>query len=250
MIIIRFKMQEMRGHDSIMIDIITFFRIVLIFFIHVSRGFYFRRLLPGAQRGRAGRRAACSYALLRNSFLENGAPSHRPLALSSVRRLRRPPSNVVVRRQDAAGLSARSAPPGAPAMHLRRPSLHLPRPKYELLWQEGAGARPGLSLGAPRRTLCERPALRRERQRRARGLGALQQADSITSLSSSKNSLPVPSAGLTARTSPAPGPHQARTRPAPARTRSAPGAHQARAAAPQSAPGCSCQSFAEQAGGG
>ena len=31
MIIIRFEMQEMRGHDNIMIDIITFFVIVLIF---------------------------------------------------------------------------------------------------------------------------------------------------------------------------------------------------------------------------
>ena len=33
MIIIRFEMQEMRGHDSIMIDIV----IVLIFFIYVSK---------------------------------------------------------------------------------------------------------------------------------------------------------------------------------------------------------------------
>ena len=37
MITICFQMQEMRGHDSIMIDIITFFFIVLIFFIHVSK---------------------------------------------------------------------------------------------------------------------------------------------------------------------------------------------------------------------
>ena len=34
----------------------------------VDRRFYFSRLLPGTQRGRAGRRAACSYVLLRNSF--------------------------------------------------------------------------------------------------------------------------------------------------------------------------------------
>ena len=34
----------------------------------VDRRFYFSHLLPGTQRGRAGRRAACSYVLLRNSF--------------------------------------------------------------------------------------------------------------------------------------------------------------------------------------
>ena len=34
----------------------------------VDRRFYFSRLLPGTQRGRGGRRAACSYVLLRNSF--------------------------------------------------------------------------------------------------------------------------------------------------------------------------------------
>ena len=37
MIIIRLEMQEMHGHDNIMIDIITFFLIVLIFFIYVSK---------------------------------------------------------------------------------------------------------------------------------------------------------------------------------------------------------------------
>ena len=37
MLIIRLEMQGMRGHDSIVIDIITFFVIVLIFFIHVSK---------------------------------------------------------------------------------------------------------------------------------------------------------------------------------------------------------------------
>ena len=62
----------------------------------IDRRFYFSRLLPGTQRGRAGRRAACSYVLLRNSFSQQ-----RPLALSSVRRLQRPPTNVTVRHQDA-----------------------------------------------------------------------------------------------------------------------------------------------------
>ena len=42
----------------------------------VDRRFYFSRLLPGTQRGRAGRRAACSYVLLRNSFSKSGAPSY------------------------------------------------------------------------------------------------------------------------------------------------------------------------------
>ena len=37
MIVIQFEMQEMHRHDSIMIDIITFFLIVLIFFTHVSK---------------------------------------------------------------------------------------------------------------------------------------------------------------------------------------------------------------------
>ena len=38
----------------------------------VDRRFYFRRLLPGALRGRAGRRAACSYALLRKASRKVG----------------------------------------------------------------------------------------------------------------------------------------------------------------------------------
>ena len=37
MIISRLEMQEMHGHDNIMIDIITFFVIVLIFFTYVSK---------------------------------------------------------------------------------------------------------------------------------------------------------------------------------------------------------------------
>ena len=55
----------------------------------IDRRFYFSRLLPGTQRGRAGRRAACSYVLLRNSFSGKWGSftQQRPLALSSVRRL-------------------------------------------------------------------------------------------------------------------------------------------------------------------
>ena len=37
MIISRFEMQKIRGHDSVMIDIITFFLIILVFFIYVSK---------------------------------------------------------------------------------------------------------------------------------------------------------------------------------------------------------------------
>ena len=50
-----------------------------------------------------GRRAACSYVLLRNSFSGKWGSftQQRPLALSSVRRLQRPPRNVTVQCQDA-----------------------------------------------------------------------------------------------------------------------------------------------------
>ena len=73
----------------------------------IDRRFYFSHLLPGTQRGRAGR-AACSYVLLRNSFSGKWGSftQQRPLGLSSVRRMRRPPGRT--------GLSTRSAPPGAP----------------------------------------------------------------------------------------------------------------------------------------
>ena len=69
----------------------------------MDRRFYSGRLLPGALRGRAGRRAACAYVLLRNSFLGKWGSfaQQRPLALSSVRRLQQPPCNVTVRHQDA-----------------------------------------------------------------------------------------------------------------------------------------------------
>ena len=69
----------------------------------VDRRFYFSHLLPGTQRGRAGRRAACSFVLLRNSFSGKRGSfiQHCPLGLSSVRRMQRPPRNVTVRCQDA-----------------------------------------------------------------------------------------------------------------------------------------------------
>ena len=58
----------------------------------IDKRFYFSRR----------RRAACSYVLLRNSFSGKwGSFSQRPLALNSVRRLQRPPTNVTVRCLDA-----------------------------------------------------------------------------------------------------------------------------------------------------
>ena len=95
----------------------------------VDRRFYFRRLLPGALRGPAGRRAACSYALLRNSFSGKWgsfARQQRPLALSSVQRGRAAPGR--------AGLSARSALPGAATCVYADPPYIFPG---QLLWHEG-----------------------------------------------------------------------------------------------------------------
>ena len=70
----------------------------------MDRHFYFRRLLLGALRGPVGRRAACAYALLRNSFSGKWgslAQQQQPLPPSCVRRLQQPPSNATVRHQDA-----------------------------------------------------------------------------------------------------------------------------------------------------
>ena len=122
----------------------------------MDRRFYFRRLLPGALKGRA----ACAYALLRNSFSgKRGsfARQQQPLPPSCARRRGAAPGR--------AGLSARPA---------RRPGS-LPRSHHELPRRKGAGPRPGLRLRTARRTFCKRPALRRERQRRAGGPRALQQ---------------------------------------------------------------------------
>ena len=62
-----------------------------------DRRFHFSHLLPGTQRGRAGRQAACDSFSGKWGFFTQ----QRPLVLSSVRRLQRPPPNVTVRRQDA-----------------------------------------------------------------------------------------------------------------------------------------------------
>ena len=104
----------------------------------IDRRFYFSRLLPGTQRGRAGRRAACSYVLLRNSFSGKWGSftQQRPLALSSVRRLQRPPRDVTVRCQDALAY-LRALPSQAPRI-VSTPTL--PTSSQELLWHEEAGA--------------------------------------------------------------------------------------------------------------
>ena len=101
----------------------------------VDRRFYFSRLLPGTQRGRAGRRAACLYVLLRNSFSGKWGSftQQRPLGLSSVRRMQRPPRNVTVQCQDALGY-LRALPsrrgPGA-ALSRAGPALLLPPAAFQ-----------------------------------------------------------------------------------------------------------------------
>ena len=106
----------------------------------VDRRFYFSRLLPGTQRGRAGRRAACSYVLLRNNgkvgllhtAAATGAEQRAASAAAAAQCDRAMPGRT--------GLSTRSAQPSAAALYLCRPSLHLPRSQHELLWREEAGA--------------------------------------------------------------------------------------------------------------
>ena len=91
---------EVRGVDALHRCLRSLLRLVG---RRVDRRFYSGRLLPGALRGRAGRRAACVYVLLRNSFSGKWGSfaQQRLLALSSARRLQQPPCNVTVRRQDA-----------------------------------------------------------------------------------------------------------------------------------------------------
>ena len=74
-------------------------------------------------------------------------------------------------------LLLRAPPAGRAERPCRAPGRLRVRPAAQQLlgkvWYE-RGPRPGLSHGAARRTLRERPALRRQRQRRAGGPGALQ----------------------------------------------------------------------------
>ena len=70
----------------------------------VDRRFYFAHLLPGAQRGRAGRRAACAYTAAA------AGTEQRAASAATVQRDRAAPGR--------ASLSTRSALPGAP-VHLR-----------------------------------------------------------------------------------------------------------------------------------
>ena len=106
----------------------------------IDRRFYFSRLLPGTQRGRAGRRAACSYVLNSFSGKWGSFTQQRPLGLSSVRRTQRPPRNVTVQRQDALGY-LRALPSQAPRHCIYAdPPYIFPRPQHELLWHEKAGA--------------------------------------------------------------------------------------------------------------
>ena len=81
----------------------------------IDRRFYFSRLLPGTQRGRAGRRARLLVrpAAQQLSGKWGSFTQQRPLGLSSVRRMQRPPRNVTVQCQDALGY-LRALPSQAP----------------------------------------------------------------------------------------------------------------------------------------
>ena len=92
----------------------------------IDRRFYFSRLLPGTQRGRAGRRAACS--LLRNSFSGKWGSFTQQRAASATAS-----EKCDSAMQGRTGISTRSAQPSAPTSHIRRSSVHL-------LWHEKAGA--------------------------------------------------------------------------------------------------------------
>ena len=228
----------------------------------IDRRFYFSRLLPGAQRGRAGRRAACSYVLLRNSFSGKWGSfaQQRPLALS-VRRLQRPPTNVTVRCQDALA-HLRALPSQAPRHCIYAdPPYIFPgrsmnyygtrRRGHDLTFHSelrdalfASGLPFLLSIndvpGAWELYSRHHKAVLGQEQLQARAAGAASGQWPRQSCRQRRIEAAIlwPTQDWQgphqAHTRPAPGPRQARTRPAPgprqARTRPAPGPHQARAA--------------------
>ena len=175
-------------------------------------------------RGRAGRRAACSYVLLRNSFSGKWGSftQQRPLALSSVRRLQRPPTNVTVRHQDALA-------------HLRALPRQAPR---QAIYADPPYIFPGRSMnyyGTRRRGHSTRSSKTRSSQAACindvpEAWELYSRAGSITRLCWQER-LQARAAGSASGQScvaqewlkqscarsciPAPGPHQARARPAP-----------------------------------
>ena len=97
----------------------------------VDRRFYFSRLLPGIQ----------SYVLLRNSFSGKWGSftQQRPLGLSSVRRMQRPPRcNVTVQCQDALAY-LRALPRQAPQQAIQA----IYALGQEQLQAQAAGSAPG-----------------------------------------------------------------------------------------------------------